>query len=43
MNTTATHWRTPTLILIVGCIILISVVLSLALSKKGDDLSGESS
>lgn len=27
---------------IVGCIILISVVLSLALSKKGDDLSGES-
>ena len=28
---------------IVGCIILISVVLSLALSKKGDDLSGESS
>lgn len=28
---------------IVGCIILISVVLSLALSKKEDDLSGESS
>lgn len=28
---------------IVGSIILISVVLSLALSKKGDDLSGESS
>ena len=28
---------------IVGIIILISVVLSLALSKKGDDLSGESS
>ena len=28
---------------IVGCIILIAVVLSLALSKKGDDLSGESS
>ena len=28
---------------IVGCIILLSVVLSLALSKKEDDLSGESS